>query len=185
MLPRHLGFHGFAFCADDDPIAPDSADVVSHGGCEVKSRNPIGRTDLDHAARAACSAELIAELSLVPIERDQLVAPVIVKGLRCQTLTVAPGVQAGQQAFHQASCERNKRPVVATAFGVRSGCGECPPWVGNRNSNWDTTVDSNFDTGSRGCRNAIEPTRRVTRCRNSNRRWCPSLNCGAQPTVDT
>jgi hypothetical protein len=49
------------------------ADIVAHGGGEIERRDPMGCADLDDPPRIAGAAELIAELRLVAVERDQLV----------------------------------------------------------------------------------------------------------------
>jgi hypothetical protein len=95
-------------------VAAARPDIVAHGGGEIERRDAIGRADLDNAARLGRAAQLIAEICLVAIERDELVAQelfelVLVRRIRPRTpclelpehrdLRVAPGVQAGQQAL--------------------------------------------------------------------------------------
>ena len=90
-------------------------DVVAHRRGEIERRNPIGRADLDNPVRIAGTAELVAELRLVTVERDELVAAkspdlIVVGRIRILgplrvvvrhrvDLRVASGVQGPQQAF--------------------------------------------------------------------------------------
>jgi hypothetical protein len=114
IRPRRFRLARLIFGADDDPVAAARPDIVAHGGGEIERRDAIGRADLDNAARLGRAAQLIAEICLVAIERDELVAQelfelVLVRRIRPRTpclelpehrdLRVAPGVQAGKQAL--------------------------------------------------------------------------------------
>src|SRR5262249_26791953 len=59
---------------DHHPVAAVLAEVVSHGGREVERGDAEGGAGLHDPARAERTAELVAELRLVAVERDELVA---------------------------------------------------------------------------------------------------------------
>src|SRR3979409_1766617 len=115
MCPCGASLVVLVFGAHHPAVSPDSADVVAHGGGEIERRDPVGRADLDDLARIVGAAKLVAELGLVAIERDKLVAekgpglfrrrrlrvprPPRLEASHRRSLRVASGMQAGQQGF--------------------------------------------------------------------------------------
>ncbi len=69
MAASRLCLLGFVFRADHDAVSTGSTNVVTHGGSQIERRNPVGRADLDDPAGIRGAAELVAEFSLVSIER--------------------------------------------------------------------------------------------------------------------
>ena len=129
-------FVGLVFGADHHAVAARRRDIVAHGGGEIERRHAVGRADLDDAPRIAGAAELVAELGLVAVERHQLVAakgfqprrlvggrrlrlvdPLGVVGSKCCELLVAPGMQAGQQAFQLGIVKHTHRSGLPAGLG--------------------------------------------------------------------
>src|SRR5216683_6123960 len=74
MRPCRACLVCLVFGADHYAIAAAGVDVVAQGCREIEGREPVGCADLDDPARIICAAKLVAELRLVTIERDKLVA---------------------------------------------------------------------------------------------------------------
>src|SRR5581483_5522522 len=74
MRPRGFSLGRLIFGGDHHAIAAGGVDVVPDGGGEIKRRDTERRADLHDPARIGRAAKLIAELRLVAVERDELVA---------------------------------------------------------------------------------------------------------------
>ncbi len=101
--------------ADDEATAAPLRDVVAQCCRQIERRNAVGRADLDDAPCIGGAAELIAELGLVAIKRDQLVADELLDLLRsrCPALRCVNALKA-------ASCA-SLRPWSSASRRVRDG----------------------------------------------------------------
>src|SRR5882672_2838142 len=130
MRPCRACLVGLVFGADHHAVAAAGADIVARGCREIERRDRVGCADLDDPARIICAAKLVAELRLVTIERDKLVAekgpgllrrrrlrlpgPTGIEAPHRRGLLVASGMQAGEQAF-QLRIANNTHGLLATA----------------------------------------------------------------------
>jgi len=113
--------------ADDEATAAPLSDVVAQCCRQIERRNAVGRADLDDAPCIGGAAELIAELGLVAIKRDQLVADELLDLLRsrCPALRCVNALKA-------ASCA-SLRPWSSASRRVRDGSSmssRSPPFAG-------------------------------------------------------
>ena len=109
MRPRGIGLGRLIFGGDHHAGAAGGADIVPHGRGEIERRDTVRRADLHDPARIGRATKLIAELGLVAIERDKLVAEkglelafrrlVSVETFERGGLAIAPGVQTVEQAL--------------------------------------------------------------------------------------
>src|SRR5216683_5109563 len=96
--------------ADDEATAAPLSDVVAQCCRQIERRNAVGRADLDDAPCIGGAAELIAELGLVAIKRDQLVADELLDLLRSRCPAFAASLRKRAQG---------RKLRIATAMELR------------------------------------------------------------------
>src|SRR5205807_7741034 len=74
MRARRICLLGLVFRASHQAVPAGSTNVVTDRGSQIKGRDSVGRADFDDPAGILGTAELVAKLSFIPVERVELVA---------------------------------------------------------------------------------------------------------------
>jgi hypothetical protein len=69
MRPCGVSLLGLVFGADHHTVASASTDIVAHRSGQIERRDTVGSSNLDNSAGVDGTAELVAELRLVAIQR--------------------------------------------------------------------------------------------------------------------